>query len=241
MANYLTGGKMKILSKSILTLMFAGCFLVQSRALVAGELSWSGDVTLVSTYVWRGVQQFEGTAAQGTITGSFGKVNAGLWYSSIGFGNGMVMETDPFVSLSLPLDKLNTSFGLTAYAYDFKDYNDAANVEFEIFATIGAGPFGLALFCVPNQGSMEAYVLSSTYWLQFSAAKSWKDLNLSAQVEYGNYSSRFVNASRTTPVGDLVFSANKAFSEKLSVGLNALLPLDSDMKTLYWLKITYLF
>jgi uncharacterized protein (TIGR02001 family) len=218
---------MKKLSKSILTLMFAGCFLFQSRALVAGELSWSGDVTLVSTYIWRGVQQFEGTAAQGTITGSFGKVNAGLWYSSVCFGNGMVMETDPFVSLSLPLSKLNTSFGLTASAYDFKDYNDTANVEFEVFATILAGPFGLAFFCVPNQGSMDAYALSSTYWLQFSAAKSWKDLNLSAQAEYGNYSSRFVNANRTAPVGDLVLSANQRFSVKNSLLLECPFTLDS--------------
>jgi len=230
-----------MLRKTSLFLMFAICLSTQTSAVFAGDLSWTGDVTLVSTYVWRGVQQFEGTAAQGTITGTLGKVNAGFWYSNVCFGNGMIMETDPFVSVSLPLGKLSTSLGLTAYTYDFKNYNDTASVEFEAFATLGAGPFGLSLFYVPGQNSMDAYSLNSCYWLQFSAAKFWKELNLSAQVEYGTYSSRFVDASRTSAVSDLVLSANKTYNDHLAVGWNAVLPFDSDMKALYWLKISYTF
>ncbi len=224
-----------------LSLMFAICLSAQTSTLFAGELSWSGDVSLVSTYVWRGVQQFEGTAAQGSVTGTLGKVNAGLWYSNVVFGNGMVMETDPFVSVFLPIGKLSTSLGLTVYTYDFNNYNDTAGVEFEAFATLSTGPFGLSLFYVPGQSSMDAYSLSSCYWLQFSAAKSWKELNLSAQMEYGTYSSRFVDASRTTALGNLVLSANKVFYDHFTVGWNAVLPFYSDMKALYWLKISYIF
>jgi len=232
---------MKIINNSTLSLVFAVCLSTQTSGLFAGELSWSGDLTLVSTYVWRGVQQFEGTAVQGTISGRLGQVNAGIWYSNVCFGNGMVMETDPFVSISLPLGKFNTSLGLTAYTYDFKNYNDTASVEFEVYATFATGPFGLALSYVPGQNSMDAYALNSTYWLQFSAAQSWKELNLSAQVEYGNYSSRFVDISRQTAVGDLVLSVTRAFSENLAVGWNVFIPFDPDMKTLYWIKLSYTF
>ena len=49
----------------------------------AAELSFSGDATLVSTYVWRGVTQFNGAAMQGTGEIGYGILAVGYWISTM--------------------------------------------------------------------------------------------------------------------------------------------------------------
>jgi hypothetical protein len=104
-----------------LSLMFAICLSAQTSTLFAGE-SYHGQGTLVwSRHMYGVVCNNSRVRRSGSVTGTLGKVNAGLWYSNVVFGNGMVMEIDPFVSVFLPIGKLSTSLGLTVYTYDFNN------------------------------------------------------------------------------------------------------------------------
>ena len=122
-----------------IALVTIGALLVSFGTTFA-QLEFSGDVTLVSTYIWRGIKQYNGPALQGTAGAGCGSLSFGLWYSSVNFGDDTEVETDPFIEIALPTGSISTSIGATVYSYDFfETFNDKADYEYEVFGKIGFG------------------------------------------------------------------------------------------------------
>jgi len=100
--------------KGFLVVMLALIFAIGGSA---AELSFSGDASLVSTYVWRGVTQFNGAAMQGTAEFGYGALAVGYWISTM--SGPAAVETDPYIGLTLPTGPIESSVGATVYSYDF--------------------------------------------------------------------------------------------------------------------------
>lgn len=206
------------------------------------EIGFSGDVTGVSSYVWRGVKQFNGVAMQGTVAGGNDLITVGVWYSSVDFGpETPEMEIDPFISVDFSFGDLAASVGATAYTYDLETFNDDADFEFELFGSLGLGMFGVSAFYVPNQSSLENDIVDSAYWVEASATTAVKSIDLGATFGYGTYSSRWLATPKSDAVSNLVLSAGKAFTESASISWNYSIGLDSDLDDLFWLTTSLSF
>ena len=129
------------------------------------QVEFSGDISGVSTYVWRGVKINSGPAIQSTAEGSYGIVTFGFWGSSISVGDNTEVETDLYASVALPTGDLSTSLGAQVYMFDFRQFNSAADAELELFANLGYSVFGLNIYYVPEQNSTDIYLNKSNYWL----------------------------------------------------------------------------
>ncbi len=213
-----------------------------SSAIPAQEMSFSGDVTGVTTYVWRGVKQYNGPALQGTASFGLKSLSFGLWTSSVNFGDATEAETDPFVELSLPTGNVESSIGATIYSYDlFKSFNADADVEFEIFAKAGAGPLGLALYFIPSQASTKNNLNSSDYWLEASLGMKAVGAEWSVLFGYGTYSSKWLAPPKSDAVTNIVLGASKSLSESLNLNYNYSIGTDSQMENIFWMGLGYSF
>ena len=188
-------------------------------------LDFSGDVTMVSGYIWRGIRQSDGAEFQGTVIGACKSLSFGIWYSGVGPS----LETDPYVELALPTGALATSIGAAVYSYDFKTFNAGADYEYELYARLGFGAFGLAGFYIPSQGSTEKEPNDSPYWLEVSANKTFLDTEFGLTCGYGTYSSRWLSEPKKEAVGNLVLTTSRIIMENISVSYNYSIGLDSDM------------
>jgi uncharacterized protein (TIGR02001 family) len=215
--------------------LVAICALLVSFGTTNAQLEFSGDVTAVSTYTWRGVKQYSGPALQGTAGAGYGVLSFGLWYSSVSFGDDTEVETDPFIEVALPTGPLATSIGVTVYSYDFfETFNDDADFEYEVFARIGVGPLDLAAFYVPSQNSTENNPNDSDYWLEVSAGTAAIGADLGLTLGYGTYSSKWLATPKEDAVGHVVLSAGKSISEALATGWNYSIALDDDMDNAFF-------
>jgi len=200
---------------------------------VQAEIGFSGDVTMVSTYVWRGVTQFNGAAMQGTIEGSYGILAFGMWNSTM--QDIATMETDPYIGITLPAGPIEASVGATLYSYDF--FTVPGSV-YEIYASAGMGPFSAAFYLTPEQDDGN---VASVYWLDLAYGASFIGADWSIGFGYGTYSdwtrkptdfdaltgeaTAFVNAEA---VGTLTLTASKAITDAFSVSWNYCLPVIDD-------------
>jgi uncharacterized protein (TIGR02001 family) len=210
----------------------------------ARDISFTGDITGVSTYVWRGVKQNNGTALQSTADFAYGALSVGLWMSSIDFGGDTETETDPYVSLSLPTGAMETSIGVTIYSYDlFSTFNSDADAEYELFANAGTGALSLSGYFVPDQSSTKSNLNDSQYWLELSINKTTAGADLSAKLGYGTYSSKFLTEPNGNelkdPVTHLVLSAAKTVNKSLSVNWNYSIGFDDAMEDIFWLGCSF--
>ncbi|MBN1996323.1 hypothetical protein JW935_02140 [candidate division KSB1 bacterium] len=213
---------------------------------VMAQVSFSGDVTGVSTYVFRGVKQNNGPAMQGTASATISDlVSIGLWYSSVDFGGEEDAETDPFVEVALPFGLIA---GTTFYSYNMlKTYNSSADVEIEAYVKYSLSPVDLALYYVPSQASMDAwsemdgYSNKSVYWIDVSAGIGKFNLDWGLGLGYGTYSSRFTSTLKDDAVGCATFSIGKTISESVSAGWNYTLSLDDDMDDTFYASVSLSF
>ena len=187
-------------------------------AVLAGSavaVEFSGDVTGVSTYVWRGVKQFDGVAMQGTASLTSGPVTVGFWSSTM--HGPMEVETDPFVEVGLPTGDISTAVGATLYSYDFfakSEYN-----VYEVYGGLGYGPAGVTFFYTPEQENMD----ESVYWLQVSGGTELLGADVGATLGYGTYSSSTDDAVTT-----LTLSAGKSVSDNVAVSWNYSIGISDD-------------
>jgi len=182
------------------------------------QVSFSGNLSGVSTYVWRGVKANNGPALQADASFSHGIFTLGAWASSVNFGDDVEVETDPYLSLTFPIGDLSTTLGATVYMYDFRTFNDYADAEYELFAQFAYSFIGLDAYFVPSQNSTRADALRALYWLELSGAASWMGADLSAVIAYGTYSSRWLpEGPSKDPVGLLLLTVAKPVSEEFSV------------------------
>lgn len=208
----------------------------------AAEIGFSGDATLVSTYVWRGIKQFDGAALQGTGAFSYGPLTAGLWVSS--FSGGIPVETDPYVSVALPTGDIQTSIGAALFSYDF--FSKREYSIYELSATAAYGPFSGSFFFVPKQeftkdNETVQLVPDALYWIELTAGTTFKGADLSATLSYGTYSAFFTTGGAEETAAALLLSAGKSLTENLAVSWNWNLALDDYTDNIFFLKAGYSF
>ncbi|MBN1465849.1 hypothetical protein JXA02_08820 [candidate division KSB1 bacterium] len=208
-------------------------FLAFALATQAADIGFSGDVTMVSTYVWRGVTQFHGAAMQGTAEVSSGVLSVGLWSSS--WHGEFAVETDPYIGLSLPTGQVETSLGATLYGYDF--FTGPGSI-YEVYASAGYGPASLAFYYTPEQQDGDQ---PDVYWLELAGAASWIGADWSAGLGYGTYSNWNFDGDAPDAVMTLLLSATKSVTDDLAVSWNYALPLsdDQDLSNVFFFTLGY--
>lgn len=222
--------------------LLACTLLLTISVLESAEIGFSGDVTVVSTYVFRGLKQFSGAALQGTGEFSYGPVTAGMWVSS--FNGSVPVETDPYLSVALPTGEIETSIGVQLFSYDLFSRREYS--VYELTATAGYGPFSGAFFFTPKQDYQESgetveLVPDALYWVELGAGTAFMGADLSATLGYGTFSS-FLSAGETDKATTtLLLSAGKSLSEKLSASWNWSIALDEYTDNVFFLQAGYRF
>jgi uncharacterized protein (TIGR02001 family) len=216
--------------------------LLSVVAVKAAEIGFSGDVTLVSTYVWRGIKQFDGAALQSTGAFSYGPLTVGLWMSSF---NGVVpVETDPYVSVALPTGEIETSLGAALFSYDF--FSKREYSVYELSASAAYGPFSGNFYFVPKQeftkdNETVQLVPDALYWIELAAGTTFKGADLSATLSYGTYSAFFTTGGAEKTATNLLLSAGKDFTENIAVSWNWGIALDDYTDNIFFLRAGYAF
>ncbi len=207
--------------------------------LLFSQIASSVDFSGVTTYVWRGVKQFNGPALQGTATLSYKNFNAGLWVSSVNFGGSEEIETDPFVALSIPFGDLQINTGTTFYSYDlFESFNANADYEIELFGNISYKDLGIALYYVPSQTSTKDNLNRTDYWLEASFAHDLAGITLNMIYGYGTYSSKFLAQPKKEAVSNLVLGVKKNLTENYALSWNFSKGFNG-MEKVFWMGIYF--
>jgi uncharacterized protein (TIGR02001 family) len=181
-------------------------------------VEFAGNLSGVSTYVWRGIKANNGPALQSDASMSYGIVTLGFWGSSIDFGDNLELETDPYGSVVLTDGDFSSSVGFTVYMFDFSSFNDRADAELELNAMLGYGPVGLNIFYLPSQNSTKGDLVESLYWLELSSGGTLVGADLSAAITYGTYSSRWMpEGPKKDPAGLLLLTAGKSINDEFAV------------------------
>ncbi len=163
---------------------------------IAGEFITHGDFSLISAYIWRGIRQFEGCAVQGMVSCNWSFLSFGIWYSGGSFGNGTLMETDPYFGISLSKESLSGEIGMICYSYDFNKWNDYADQEIELFAKGSVPQIDISVYYVPKQKSTEEDPKPSNYWIELSFKINKMKLDWDVEIGYGTYSSRYLETQK---------------------------------------------
>lgn len=130
----------------------AAAAVLASPAAFAG--SFTGNVGVVSDYMFRGLDQSaNGAAVQGGVDyGADSGLYAGLWVSNAALAGGN--EADAYVGYGLELGAFKLDFGAIYYAYtEDSEIGTAANVDYaEVFVGGAVGPVSVKLFYAPEFG-----------------------------------------------------------------------------------------
>ena len=194
------------------------------------EIGFSGDATVVSTYFWRGVKQFDGSAMQGTAEFSKSSVAVGFWVSSM--ADGIAVETDPYFSISLPTGSVESSIGGTIYTYDF--FAKEEYTVYEIFGSAAFGPASASFYYTPEQQDGD---IESVYWLELGLGTTKCGADLSATLGYGSYSAFM--SPEDDKVATLLLSAGKSVSDNVDVSWNWIAGLSDGMDNGFFLSASY--
>jgi hypothetical protein len=219
------------------------CLGIIHTSLLA-EVGFSGDLTAVTTYVWRGIKLNTGPALQGTAEGSYGILTFGFWGSSLNIipDQATELETDLYASVALPTGDLETSLGATVYMLDFSHFNDTADAELELFASFAYNILGLNFLYIPEQNSIKNNENSSLYWIELAATVPLLGADISAQASYGTYSSRWLPAG---PQKDAValglLSVSKSITGDISAFWTYSFDLDGGFENIFYFGGSYSF
>ncbi len=209
--------------KRVFSLMLV---VILMSAAISHSMDFSGDATGVSTYVWRGVKQFNGPALQSTASFTTGFFTAGLWTSNM--HGPMEVETDPFIEASIPLAEFSAAVGATLYSYDFfakSEYN-----FYEFYGSARYGQFSAALFFTPEQSNTD----DSVYWLEISAGRAVMGVDISGTLGSGTYSSTTDNV-----VTSLLISAAKPVTDSFTASWNYSIGLSDELESIFFIGASY--
>jgi hypothetical protein len=208
------------------------------------EVGFSGDMSAVTTYVWRGIKLNTGPALQGTAEGNFGILTFGFWGSSLNIINDQEteLETDFYASVALPTGDLSASLGAMVYMLDFSHFGPNADAELEFFTNLGYSALALNIFYIPNQNSIKDNENSSLYWLELAGTVNIIGADLSAQVGYGTYSSRWMSEGPTKdPVALLLLTAAKSVNDEISMFWSYSFDLEGGFENIFYFGGSYSF
>jgi uncharacterized protein (TIGR02001 family) len=207
---------------------------------VSAQVEFTGDLSAVSTYVWRGVKANNGPALQSTAAGSLGNFTLGFWGSSVNFGDDVEVETDMFADISLSAGDFVSSLGATVYMFDFRTFNNSADAEIELYASLSYDAFGLAVYYVPKQNSTKSNLNRSNYWLEMSGGTVMAGVDLSAMLAYGTYSSRWLpDGPKKDAAALLLLAAGKSINDELAITWTYSLDLGSGFENIFYFGGTH--
>lgn len=223
---------------SFLCIMLTGSLLGSSEATV----KFSGNMAGVSTYIWRGIKQNNGPALQNTTTLTWKSVSAGLWSSSVDFGQDIIAETDPFVELALCSGAVSCAWGATVYSYDmFATFNQEARAEVELYGKLGWRAFKFAGYIVPEQASTKGQLVRTLYWTETSAGWTCAGISLSGMLCFGTYSSRALPTPKKKATCFTGFTMTRNIGQTLSAFLSYQRALDKDMEHYFSFGMSYVY
>lgn len=137
-----------------LALCAAAATALMGGSAMAQDFAVTGNVAIVSDYVFRGVSQtLEDPAIQGGVDVTSGPFYAGLWASNVDFGTTTDAEVDAYVGVKPELGGFTFDLAAIYYGYiDSPSGFDEAYWEFKGAASRAFGPLtvGGALYYSPE-------------------------------------------------------------------------------------------
>lgn len=134
------------MNKKIISIALAG-LLVSSANIqtAAAEVSFSGNVTLATDYIFRGISQTDGPAIQGGFDVEFSNgLYAGIWASNLDFGDDADIEVDYYAGYAGAFnEKFGYDIGLIYYSYPSSDAASAGDYDYVEIAGSLSYDFGV--------------------------------------------------------------------------------------------------
>ncbi|HKJ61654.1 MAG TPA: TorF family putative porin [Hyphomicrobiales bacterium] len=170
---------------------------IMASAAQAEDLSVSGDIGVVSQYVWRGVPQTSSKAAvQGDLGVALGGLSASVWFSNAyaspnpQFAGHDVVEFDWTVDYSGDIGETGLGYSVGAIGYTYL-YDSSSNFP-EIYGGLSYGPVSLTAYYNISDSANKAY-LSGDLWIDLGASASVAGFDLSGTLSYANWKNDTVN------------------------------------------------
>jgi hypothetical protein len=165
----------------------------------------------------------------------------GFWGSSISLGDDSEVETDLYASVTLPTGDLSSALGATVYMLDFRTFNSTADAELELYATLEYSSLGLNIYYVPKQNSTNNDPNSSNYWLEMGGTVQAAGADLSVQIGYGTYSSRWVSDPTKDPVSLLLITIGKSLTDDTSIFWSYTHNIEGEIENIFYFGGTHSF
>jgi len=174
-----------------LTILMGLGFTATVTPAQASDLEVSGDMGIVSQYVWRGVTQTTGkTAIQGDLGIATGGLSASVWFSNAYQSPAPQFEGRDVVEFDWTLDYSNSfgdsgldySVGTIGYTYL---YDSGSNFP-EIYAGLSYGPVSVTAYYNVKDSFNKAYLKGDT-WVDIGLSTSIKSFDISGSISYANW------------------------------------------------------
>jgi uncharacterized protein (TIGR02001 family) len=211
---------MKSMKKFMGAAMLAGAALAGTTGVANAEGSFSGSVTMVSDYVFRGISQSDNDAAiQGSLDYTDGIFYAGVWGSSVDFGyyEAGSMELDAYFGITPTTGPVSWDIAAIGYFYpgsadglefDYYELKVAPSINLTEALSVGAAVFyspdffgagtdeGLYWELNAGYAFTDAFSVSAAYGVQDVEAEAPSTID-------GDYSTWTVGASYSLAGFDL--------------------------------------
>jgi len=157
----------------------------------AGDLELSGDMGVVSQYVWRGVTQTTGkTAVQGDFAVGISGLSASVWFSNAyqspapQFSGRDVVEFDWTLDYSNSFGDSGLDYSIGAIGYTYL-YDSASNFP-EVYAGLAYGPVSVTAYYNIKNSFNKAYLKGDT-WVDIGLSTSIESFDISGTISYANW------------------------------------------------------
>jgi len=185
-----------------LTILMGLGFTTAVTPAQASDLEVSGDMGVVSQYVWRGVTQTNGkTAVQGDLGASISGLSASVWFSNAypspapQFNNRDVVEFDWTLDYSNSFGDSGVGYSVGAIGYTYL-YDSASNFP-EIYAGLSYGPVSVTAYYNVKDSFNNAYLRGDT-WVDIGLSTSIQSFDISGTISYANWKKDAVNRATTS-------------------------------------------
>lgn len=185
-----------------LTILMGLGFTTAVTPAQASDLEVSGDMGVVSQYVWRGVTQTNGkTAVQGDLGVSISGLSASVWFSNAypspapQFNNRDVVEFDWTLDYSNSFGDSGVDYSVGAIGYTYL-YDSASNFP-EIYAGLSYGPVSVTAYYNVKDSFNNAYLRGDT-WVDIGLSTSIQSFDISGTISYANWKKDAVNRATTS-------------------------------------------
>ncbi len=185
-----------------LTVLMGLGFTASITPAQAGDLELSGDMGVVSQYVWRGVTQTTGKAAiQGDFSAGIDGLSASVWFSNDypssapQFGGRDVVEFDWTLDYSNSFGDSGLDYSVGAIGYTYL-YDSASNFP-EVYAGLAYGPLSVTAYYNVKDSYNNAYLRGDT-WVDIGLSTSIKNFDISGSISYANWKKDTVNRPTTS-------------------------------------------